>query len=139
MKLEWLYRNISIKIVALLLALILWFYIENITGENPFMPKREIFKADVAAVYIPIEPRFRGALPRGYALDREKTRVIPENILIIGEREFTEQITKIYTVPINITGFTRTIELDIPLEVLGQKLNIEGSMVKVRVAVERVS
>lgn len=138
MKLTWLVNNISIKIISLVLALIVWFYIGDIIGENPFLVRPKVVSTNFISSYIPVEPRFTGILSEGYTLNRDKIKVEPSKILIIGDRKILEQLSKIYTVPIDISGISKTKDVVAELEVLGQELEFKEAVVKVTVSVERV-
>ena len=112
-------KNMGLKIISLVLALALWFYIVNElnkgSDEERQLLNRVLPREGMAAKKLPIKPIFIGKAHYGYAIDSQKVLVMPEYCIVVGPKNFLEKIRFAYTMPIDINGIAKTFIKSIPL------------------------
>jgi hypothetical protein len=134
-------ENIGMKILALVLALIAWFYIvkalnqgsqEDMTLLSKVMPAESI-----AAKKLVIRPVFMGKPRAGYNIVGDKVAVAPAYCIVVGNKDVLGKIKFAYTVPILVTGVDKSFIKAVPLNPIAPGVYMEETLVEVSVPVER--
>lgn len=116
---NWLSKNFWLKIIALSLAVILWFYadveVKRAPGDSrsPFWMG---YAQENMIKEVQIVPAISGVPAEGRVMDRERIVVKPAAEFIIGPKRIIEKVNSLKTVQINITGQSKTYTLTVPLE-----------------------
>ena len=134
-------RNIGLKVLALFLALALWFYIVNelkkgSEEERQFL-QSVMPKESMAAKKLEIYPVFSGKPKSGYFIDSKKVIVVPEYCLVVGTKNLVEKIRQAYTMPIDIGGTNKSFTKSVPLSPIAPGIYMEETLVQVTVPVEK--
>jgi YbbR domain-containing protein len=113
-------KNIGLKIVSLMLALVLWFYVgkeiaRESEGERSFL--KRIFPSEgVTAKKLKIVPVIEGNPRRGFEVDAEKATLIPSYCIAVGTKDLLEKIDIVPTAPINVDGASKPFTRSVPLK-----------------------
>jgi hypothetical protein len=135
-------ENIGMKLLALVLALMAWFYIvkalnqgsqEDMTLLSKIMPAESI-----AAKKLIIKPVFIGKPRTGYGIAGDKIRVSPAYCIVVGSKDVLGRIKFAYTVPIIVTGVDKPFTKAVPLNPIAPGVYMEETLVEVSVPVERM-
>ncbi len=116
---NWLSKNFWLKLVALALAVIIWFYadveIKRTPGDSrsPFWMG---YAQENLIKQVRIVPAISGVPAEGYVMARDKMVIKPGAEFIIGPKRLVEKINSLRTVEIDITGQSKTYTLTVPLE-----------------------
>lgn len=134
-------RNLGIKFVSLILALMVWFYIvgelNKGSEEERMLLRRVIPPGDMIARKLPIRPLFVGNPKKGYIIDEKKVIVMPEYCIVVGSREIMGNIKAAYTMPIDIDGLSKSFTKSVALNPVASGIYMEETFVQVTVPVER--
>lgn len=134
-------ENVGLKIIALLLALISWFYIVkelNSGTEEDVMLLQKIMPAqEMAAKKLTIRPIFIGKTRNGFGMVRDKVYTMPEYCIVVGVRDILEKIKYAYTTPIDLNGVYKTFSSSVPLSPIAPGVYMEETLVQVTVPIER--
>jgi hypothetical protein len=115
-----LLNNAYLKVIALILAVLLWVYIvyELSGAEGRFgysLPK--LFQSSLMrGKYIPVKATIIGLPSRGYHVNKDKVRIYPSSILAVGAMRAIESTEYLRTEPIDVTGRSETVKVYVPLE-----------------------
>jgi len=134
-------ENIGLKLIALILALALWFYIvdelkKGSEEESQFL-NNVLPSEGVLAKKLPIKPIFIGHPRPGFVLNNRKTSVIPEYCIVVGTKELLGKIRFAYTLPIDLTGNYKTMLKSVALNPIAPGIYMEETLVQVTVPIER--
>lgn len=136
-------RNLGLKLISLILALALWFYIVNElhkgTEEERQLLRRILPSEEIAAKKLFIRPVCIGTPKRGYEIVKDKLIVAPEYCIVVGTRELLEKIRFAYTTPIDITGLSKNFTKTVPLNPIAPGIYMEETLVQVTVPIEKIS
>jgi len=129
------------KIISLILALALWFYIVNelkkgSDEERQFL-KKVLPSEGVVAKKLTIKPMFIGKPRRYYIIDNKKVVVVPEYCIVVGTKELLGKIKYAYTTPIKVGGIRKTFTTAVPLNPIAPGVYMEETLVQVTVPVEK--
>ena len=134
-------KNIGLKIIALILALALWFYIVNElnkgTEEEKQLLRRMLPSEGMAAKKLMIRPIFVGRIRSGYEMVKDKILIVPEYCIVVGTKDLLEKIRYIYTMPIDVAGSYKTLTRSIALNPIAPGVYMEETLVQVTVPIER--
>ena len=112
-------KNIGLKIVALILALILWFYVgkevsRESEGNRHFM-KRLFPSEGVMAKKLVISPVIVGNPRSGYEVDQANVTLAPGYCIAVGTKDLLDNITIAPTMPINVDSAAKSFTRSVPL------------------------
>ncbi|MBN1526369.1 MAG: YbbR-like domain-containing protein [Candidatus Omnitrophica bacterium] len=135
-------ENIGLKVIALMLALILWFYVDKEINKGPeeemqFLKK--IFPSEgITAKRLAIKPMIEGELRSGYEIEGGKPTLSPEYCLAVGSKDLLEKISAASTAPVNIDGAFRTFSKSVPLRPI-PGVYMESTSTKVTVTIQKAT
>ena len=131
----------GLKITALVLALVLWFYVVNELNKGSEVDRRFLNKVlpseGVVAKKLLIKPVFIGAPRQGYIIDRRRVVIVPDYCIVVGEKDLLSRIPFAYTTPIDIRGISKPFTKSVPLNPIAPGIFMEETLVQVTVPVER--
>lgn len=134
-------ENIGLKITALVLALVLWFYVVNELNKGSEEEKQFLNKVlpseGVVAKKLTIRPVFIGAPKFGYTIDPKKAVIVPEYCIVVGPKELLARMRFAYTMPIDVRGISKVFTKSVPLNPIAPGIFMEETLVQVTVPVER--
>jgi len=134
-------NNSGLKILALIIAVVTWFYI---TGElnrlalEESMGIRGGMPYKIAAKTLPIVVDVRGGVVPGYRLSKDKILVTPQVCNVIGVKRLLDRIDFIKTVPVNVSEYTKTITLRVSLESPAKGIKLVDRYVTAVIPIEKV-
>ncbi|MFA4981337.1 MAG: YbbR-like domain-containing protein [Candidatus Omnitrophota bacterium] len=135
-------KNIGLKVTALLLTLVLWFYVVGELNKGSEEEKHFLNKilpsGDVAAKQLSIQPVFIGKPRPGYAIDISSVMVEPDYCIVIGTKELLGKIRVAYTMPIDIAGASRSLIRPVALSPIAPGVYMEETFVQVTVPIEKI-
>lgn len=136
-------QNIALKIIALILALALWFYIVNELNkgseEEVQFLKRILPSEGVVGKKLIIRPIFVGKPRPGFFIDHKKAVVVPEYCIVVGTKELLGKIRFAYTMPIDVVGASKSFTKSVALNPIAPGIYMEETLVQVMVPVEKES
>jgi len=136
-------ENLLLKVISLILALGLWFYIVNELNKGTEQDRRLIKKVlpaeNMVAKKLPIRPVFMGSPRRGYEIIKEKVIVIPDFCIVVGTKGLLERVKYVYTVPIDVAGKDKPFNLTIALDPISTGIFMEETVVQVTIPIEKIS
>lgn len=134
-------ENIGMKALALVIALIAWFYIVkalNQGSQEDMQLMRKMTMADrMVGKKLEIKPVFIGRPQNGYTILVDRISVTPAYCIVVGTRDTLSKINFALTVPIDVTGVNKTYTRAIPLNPIAPGVFMEETLVEVTVPVER--
>jgi len=138
---SWLLNNFWLKAISLALAVITWFYV---VGELSRAPGEERVPFWVGygpgnvIKELPIRCVIKGQPAEKYILRLDKMTITPEAAFVIGPKRIVEKLDYLKTVPIDITGQTKTYSVTIPLEsVKGVRFYGGGGVADITIPIEK--
>lgn len=134
-------KNIGLKLVALLIALVSWFYIISELKREPeeelaFL-KRVLPTNSMIAKKLTIMPIFIGRIRPGFDIVKDKVVVAPEYCIVVGAPDLVGKLRNVYTMPIDITGVSKPFTKSVPLNPIAPGVYMEETLVQVTIPVER--
>ena len=134
-------KHIGLKLTAFSLALALWFYIVNELKkgneeERQFL-NQVLPQEGLVAKKLSIMPIFIGKPARGLTVDPRKAVVVPEYCIVVGTKDLLGKIRFIYTMPIDITGVSKSFTKSVALNPIAPGIYTEETLVQVTVPVEK--
>ena len=136
-----IFNNFWAKVIALILAVATWFYVFDLVNTDSFIQKKERVE-DIFSRYkfivkeVPIEPVFSGKAPSGYTNNFEKVIITPSKISIFGPEDILEDVTELRTDKIDLSEYTKDVNLKVGFNSDIKDLGIEGKVVDVFLPVE---
>lgn len=134
-------ENIALKIMALFLALILWFYIVNElkkgTEEEMQLLSRILPSEGVVAKKLSIRPIVVGKPRWGFGVVPDKILVSPEYCIVVGSRDMLDKIKAVYTMPVDVSGSYKTITRSVSLNPIAPGVYMEETAVQITVPIEK--
>lgn len=134
-------RNAGLKLVALILALVLWFYVVNELNKGSEVDRQFLNKVlpsdGVMAKKLAIKPIFIGTPRSGYAIESKNAVIVPEYCIVVGQKDLLSRMRFAYTVPIDVRGVSRSFTKSVPLNPIAPGIFMEETLVQVTVPVER--
>lgn len=118
---DWLSKNFWLKIIALILAMITWFYVDEAIKHNPGeerLPFWVGYAHGNMMKRVRIKPAISGHPAEGYVIRWDKITVKPTYTFIIGPKRGVEKVLFLKTVEIDVAGQNKTYAVTIPLESL---------------------
>jgi YbbR domain-containing protein len=134
-------ENIGLKAVALMMALLAWFYIVKALNEGSEEEKQLIKKIlppeSMAAKKLMILPTFAGSPKNGYVIAKDKVTVEPGYCIVVGTKDVLDKIRFVYTASIDVSGANKTISKSAPLNPIAPGVYMEETLVQVVVPIEK--
>ncbi|MFA5147421.1 MAG: YbbR-like domain-containing protein [Candidatus Omnitrophota bacterium] len=134
-------KNIGLKIAALILALICWFYIvkelNKGTEEEQQFLRRILPTEGISSKKLTIKPIFVGKLRSGYRVIRDQVIVVPEYCIVVGTRDLLGKVRYAYTIPLDVGGASKTFTRSVPLNPIAPGVFMEETLVQVTVPIEK--
>lgn len=134
-------KHLALKALALILALMVWFYIVNElnkgSSEETQLLRKMRFGEGMVAKKLMIRPVFVGRPYPGYAIVRDQVVVAPEYCIVIGAREVLGKVKSAYTVPIDINKASKTFSVSAALSPISPGVFTEETLVQVTVPIEK--
>ena len=134
-------KNMGLKAMALILALVSWFYIVkelNKGTEDEMRFLRKILPSEgLTARRLAIKPVFVGKMRRGYRIVSDKIVIVPDCCIVVGTKELLEKIRFAYTMPVDVTGAFRTFTKSAALNTIAPGIYMEETLVQITVPIER--
>ncbi len=138
---NWLLKNFGLKSISLALAVITWLYV---VGELRHTPGEERLPFWVGYApgnvrkQVQITPIIKGQPAENYILHADKITIKPDATFIIGPKRIVDKLVFLKTVPIDITGQSRTYNVTAPLEsVRGIRFYGAGGIVDITIPIEK--
>ena len=127
--------------MALVLALVAWFYIvselnKGSEEERQFL-NRVLPREGVTAKKLSIKPIFIGRPRAGYVLVSEKVIVVPEYCIVVGTKNLLDKIRFAYTMPIDLSSSYKPFTKEVPLNPIAPGIYVEDTFVQVTVPIEK--
>ena len=117
-RLSWFTKNLILKVVALILAIIVYFYIQREIGQSRL--------AGIEIKTVEVIPNIQGTPPEGYRIYYEGIKINPPRIAIAGKLDDLNKVERIYTEPIDVSKVTNTTTRLVSLQPLNNIILIGG-------------
>jgi len=135
-------ENLGMKLLALVLALIAWFYIvrelKKGSEEDIQLLKKILPSEGVVAKRLMIKPVFVGKPRSGFEIVKEKNVVVPEYCIVVGAKGMLEKLKFIYTTPIDVKGAYKSVFKSVPLNPMAPGVYMDETLVQVTATIERI-
>lgn len=127
--------NLIYKLVALILAVITYIYVQNelISSGRNFHNKKLLKQLDFKVV--PVKVTLKGEPPPGYQILTANIKIKPEKIIIVGKKDDLDKISEVSTQEIDVRKFTHTQILYVPLKPVENAIVGDKAMVEVEIPV----
>jgi YbbR domain-containing protein len=136
-------ENFLLKVISLVLAVGLWFYIVgelNKGAEEERLVFQKIFPSyGMITKKLEIKPIVMGKPKRGFTVIEDKIAVYPSYCIVIGPKSVLKDIKEIDTVPIDISGADKIITRAVPLKSIAPGIFVEETLVAATIPIERGS
>jgi len=136
-------NNFRLKAIALILALVVWFYIVgelNRGSEEELKLLQQILPTqETAAKKLTIRPIFIGKPRWGYEVAKDKVAVIPEYCIVVGAKKLLDRTRFTYTMPIDVNGLHKSFTKSVPLSPIAPGIYMEETLVQVTVPIEKAN
>lgn len=134
-------RHLVLKILSLMLALLMWFYIVNELnkGSNEELELLRKMRPGrgMVAKKLMISPVFVGKPAWGNSVRRDQVVVAPEYCVVMGSRDVLNGIKAAYTVPIDLKRASKTFTAQTALSPIAPGVYMEETLVQVTVPIEK--
>lgn len=140
---KFLTENIALKMTALVLALVMWFYVVNELNKGSEEDKQflsRVLPSDgVVARKLMIKPVLVGSPRSGFAIDHKNTIIVPDYCIVVGPKEMLSRIRFAYTMPIDVRGISKPFTKSVPMSPVAPGVYMEETLVQVTVPIQRES
>ena len=134
-----LLNNIGLKLLALFLAFVTWFYIGEATKVAP--QKTVLQKIFSPGYYsskkLYIKPIFVGSVPRGYKFLETDVKVTPEFIVVLGPSNILSEKEFVYTKAIDLSEHTKNRMLAVELKSISPSIKLQKTNVQVYLPIKK--
>ena len=134
-------KHLALKILSLILALLVWFYIVNELNKGSIEELQILHKVlpteGLIAKRLIIKPVFTGQPRWGYKVYGDRAVVVPEYCIVVGARNILGNIKFAYTMPIEIKKAAKSFTISAPLSAVAPGVYMEETLVQVTVPVEK--
>ncbi len=135
-------NNFWLKMVALIFAIITWFYvinlIEDTTGKKTILAKMLPSYNRMTSKKLFIKAIFVGELPEKYKLLMEQVKIDPPYFIVAGPKFIINKVDRLETVPIDISKYRKTTIYQAQISSMGPSVDTEKLLVKVTIPIEIV-
>jgi|GEM_PF-2758296 YbbR domain-containing protein len=107
---KWFRSNIALKIVSLVLAIVVWFFVKAMTTETHALPHSAagvfhvlglLHDAQSVERDAPVHLVLTGQLPPGFEMER--TNAVPNVVRVKGPKAVIDSLAAVETVPVDLT------------------------------------
>jgi YbbR domain-containing protein len=135
-------NNIGLKILALFLAIITWFYIvvelhKGTTDEMETL--KGILPYRMVSKQIPIRLDLVGTPREGYFIDYDNIILKPPTCIMLGPKSVLNKISEVKTQPIDISDYTRVFTKDVNIVTPIKGIDIKEKFVTVTVPISKIA
>ena len=134
-------KHLALKLLSLILALLVWFYIVNELNKGSLEELQLVHKIlpteGLIAKKLVIKPVFVGNPHWGYQINREQAVVIPEYCMVVGPRTTLEKLNFAYTIPVEVKRAVKTFTTSATLSPVAPGVYMEETLVQVIVPIEK--
>lgn len=133
-------NNLGLKLLALFLAVLTWFYIVEELQKGAIEESealKSIFPYRIVSKQLPIKLNLTGEPEAGYRMLKDKITLDPSSCVIIGPKSFLKKVSSIETQPISISGDVKTIIKDISIIPPIKGISIKEKFVTVTIPIEK--
>ena len=134
-------KHLVLKILSLMLALLIWFYIVNELNKGSNEELQILRKMQpgegMVARKLMIKPVFVGKPCFGYKIKHDQVVVAPEHCMVVGSKDALDKIKFAYTMPIDAKRTSKSFTVSTPLSPIAPGVYIEEMIVQVTVPVEK--
>lgn len=130
----WITNNLGLKIAAIILAMITWFYTNWELNRLKSEEERAIIDLmhyEVTSKRVPVQITIIGELGKGHKVVPDRITADPETIVIIGPRHILEEVESVRTLPIDISEYTQDICKEIALAPIARGMTLRNNLVSV--------
>ena len=136
-------KHLALKILSLILALLVWFYIVNELNKGSIEELQILHKVfpteGLIAKKLTIKPVFTGRAHWGYKICGDRAVVTPEYCVVVGTRNVLAGIDFAYTMPIDVKKADRAFTASAHLNPIAPGVYMEETLVQVTVPVEKTT
>ncbi len=135
---RWIMNNLGLKVLALILAIGTWFYINKELTKVKTEEEKAIFSMlhyDVISKKLPIQVTIVGKVVPGYEIDTAGITVEPAACAVIGPKNLLESVDIARTVPIDISEYTQSVSKELALAPIAKGLELKNYFVKVHIPI----
>lgn len=134
-------KNFTLKLISLVLALMLWFYIVDElnrgTEEDRQLASRILPSEGMMTKKLVIKAVIVGRPRQGYRFIEKKAIISPEFCIVVGKKAMMEKLRFAYTMPIDVSDAVKTIATSIALSPIAPGAYMEETFVHVIIPVEK--
>ena len=134
-------KHLGLKVLSLILALLVWFYIVNELNRGSLEELQLLHKIipteGLIAKKLNIRPVFSGNPHWGYRIVRDQVAVIPEYCMVVGPRTTLEKLNFAYTIPVEVKRAVKTFTTSATLSPVAPGVYMEETLVQVIVPIEK--
>lgn len=134
-------KHLLLKILSLMLALLVWFYIVNELnkGSNEEMELLRRMRPGhgMTAKRLEIRPVFVGKPAWGNSIIRSQVVVAPQYCIVMGSKSALNDIKFAYTMPVDIKRASKTFTAQVALSPVAPGVYMEETLVQVTVPIEK--
>lgn len=129
-----------LKVLALVFALLTYFYIHNeIENSARTAPDPSYKLIKLTAKNLPVKVRLATTPPEGYRIVDDQVTTVPKEVIVVGPEALLEEASNAETALVDVSEFTKTASKKIPLEsVAGIHLTDNSYLVDVVVPIEKI-
>ena len=134
-----LLNNLGLKIAALFLAFVTWFYVSDLTEQDSgkTVLQRLLSQTPYISKKLMVKPIFVGDMPEGYVFKKEEVKVIPESMVVLGPAGILSTKEVMYTTPIDLSEHTKGKMIEVGLANINRSIKIQKTKVQVFIPVEK--
>jgi len=138
---EFFSKNLLLKFLSLILALLVWFYIVNELNkgsneEHELLRKMRPGEGMIAKK-LAIKPVFVGKPSWGNRLMRDQVVVSPDYCVVMGSKNALSNIRSAYTMPVDLKRASKTFTAQAALSPIAPGVYMEDTPVQVTVPIEK--
>ena len=133
-------KDVGLKFIALVLALALWFYIVSELKKGTEEERRflsSVLPAEgIVSKKLFIRPAIVGHPHFGFYVDDKKVAAVPSYCIVVGAKDLLDKIKYAYTMPIDISGASKSISRSVPLSPIAPGVFTEETLVQIIIPIE---
>lgn len=133
-------NNAGLKVLALALAVVTWFYINgelNRLALEESMGIKGGVPYKIAAKTLPIVADVRGKVIAGYRVDTDRIIITPQVCNVIGVKRLLDKVDVIKTIPIYVGEYTKTATIRVSLESPAKGIKLVDRYASVVIPIEK--
>ena len=139
---RWITNNIGLKLLALVLAITTWFYINKELAKIKNEEERAIFSMlnyNVISKKLPIQLTIVGKPQEGYEVLTEGITIDPVTCVVIGPQKILMDVSVARTIPIDISEYTKDITKHFSLAPIAKGISLRDYLIKVHIPVVKIN